>query len=657
MVRVVRRYALVVALVTLLGCASETPAPPDDMATADPTVSATAPPRVDAPGAIGKVGYIHEGDLWVKTIPDGDPVRITDDALSSSPRWSQSGEWLLVGRGDGAMVMRPDGSHARQVEGYPEWAHGSDRLASIAPDGAVVIEDADGSGRREVVAAAALGAVEVQRSHLKWAWDEQSLAYAEVRRNTAYTPEARQATPIGKEVSPAWLYAGLWRVDPLRGGATELYNTGSPPSGLVLADWSLDSQHLLFWNAGEFCNSCWVDGVPMYALSIVDGAVRQLTKGMLGASEFWALSPRGEQLAISGSGRDTWTHKRVAVLGIASGDPADLTEEGVAAMAPAWSSDASRIAYVAAPDDSAAAGSDETLRRAAAGKRRLWVMNADGTQQRQLTQDPAYRDERPAWSGDGAHVLFARIDADDRAGLWLMPIGGGAPSRVVDDLSPPVPTGDWLGYSGYIAWDQLFDAFWRLPEGPLAATPTADTSGTVDAATGTARLVAADSRFGEVIDAVSSADVDAFPRSVNWERGRCAGRAVYCPGLEPGAEADLFDVGETTFLVTHDALRPTLDRLLAGEPLQVTFISRLKNSQNRYVVGFEAATPKGGHIAPIGDPDVQMSGMMLTLDASAPQPIVRICFCVTPEYHATDAGLRDQPENQELITVDQRFSR
>ena len=94
-------------------------------------------------------------------------------------------------------------------------------------------------------------------------------------------------------------------------------------------------------------------------------------------------------------------------------------------------------------------------------QRRIVVAGTEGDPQpRQLTDDPAYRDEYPRWSADGSHILFARLDAEDRASLWLMPAEGGAPQQVADDLSPnPGPASFWFGFYGHVGLDRLF-AWW-----------------------------------------------------------------------------------------------------------------------------------------------------------------------------------------------------
>src|SRR5690348_11650734 len=80
-----------------------------------------------------------------------------------------------------------------------------------------------------------------------------------------------------------------------------------------------------------------------------------------------------------------------------------LTHVGAAqaAGAPDWSPGGDKIVYV----------SNQT------GDYRIWVMNADGSGQRQLADDPGFADLEPAWSPDGARILFSRCD--DHIGFIL----------------------------------------------------------------------------------------------------------------------------------------------------------------------------------------------------------------------------------------------
>jgi dipeptidyl aminopeptidase/acylaminoacyl peptidase len=144
------------------------------------------------------------------------------------------------------------------------------------------------------------------------------------------------------------------------------------------------------------------------------------------------------------------------VVDPASGNKMQLTDDKTATFSPVWSPDGQHLAYVAAPDIGSVGGGNDA--KAGAAKRRIWVMNRDGSNKRQLTNDFAYRDERPLWSGDGRYIVFARLDnSTDETSLWLMPSEGGEPLRVVDEVGTLPPESTWFGYYGHIDWSDYFD--------------------------------------------------------------------------------------------------------------------------------------------------------------------------------------------------------
>jgi Tol biopolymer transport system component len=129
-------------------------------------------------------------------------------------------------------------------------------------------------------------------------------------------------------------------------------------------------------------------------------------------------------------------------------DPLNLTADSTAAdLQPAWSADGKRIAFVRDP------GTPEPPAEA-----EIWVMRADGSGQRQLT-DNDVDDFDPAWSPNGRRIVFGR-DPDGSgpadSELWIMRADGSGERQLtnneVDDFEPA-----WSPNGRRIAFDRDTD--------------------------------------------------------------------------------------------------------------------------------------------------------------------------------------------------------
>jgi Tol biopolymer transport system component len=108
------------------------------------------------------------------------------------------------------------------------------------------------------------------------------------------------------------------------------------------------------------------------------------------ADERWAdWSPDRGRLAFC-SKRDG--DYEIFVMDVDGSNQQRLTDNGFDDYFPGWSPDGRQIAYFTMGP----------------GSRRqdIWVMDADGSNARQLTDTPARVDEDPAWSPDGAYLVF-----------------------------------------------------------------------------------------------------------------------------------------------------------------------------------------------------------------------------------------------------------
>jgi TolB protein len=123
------------------------------------------------------------------------------------------------------------------------------------------------------------------------------------------------------------------------------------------------------------------------------------------------FSPDGERVALQGRPPGSASIDIYVVDRDGTGLTRLTSAPGTEAY-PAWSPDGTTIAFL----------SDRT------GIPQVWLMHADGTEQRQLTFDSTWKDQVPDWRPDGSQLAYVADTAPDSGGdIWVIDSDGSDP--------------------------------------------------------------------------------------------------------------------------------------------------------------------------------------------------------------------------------------
>ena len=119
----------------------------------------------------------------------------------------------------------------------------------------------------------------------------------------------------------------------------------------------------------------------------------------------------------------------IYVMDADGGNPGRLTNHRGVDSSPSWSPDGKRIAFVS--------DRDGHLNIRGRSNYEIYVMDADGGSQQNLTNDPN-NDSSPSWSPDGKHIVFSSDrdnDRDHNIEIYMMDADGGNQQRLTNNLT------------------------------------------------------------------------------------------------------------------------------------------------------------------------------------------------------------------------------
>jgi TolB protein len=163
-------------------------------------------------------------------------------------------------------------------------------------------------------------------------------------------------------------------------------------------DWSPDGTRIVF--VSENPTGIW----GMNA----DGSGKKLI--LAGTEQGPAFSPDGRAIVFERLG----AHMGLGIMNLRSGKFRQITDDGSLDLGPDWSPDGSKIAF--------SRGSG------------IWVVNANGTGQTQLTT--SLFDSSPSWSPDGTQIAFTRSGGQAHyADVWIMNADGSGQTNLTAALT------------------------------------------------------------------------------------------------------------------------------------------------------------------------------------------------------------------------------
>ena len=340
-------------------------------------------------------------DIYVKLVGEGDAVRLTrDPAPDGSPAWSPDGRQIAFARQGTVFLISPLGGTERKL------ADMQARDIAWTPDSQSLVVSSEVEGSIRVV----LLSLDTRATRYLTSPPKQGYSFGDL-----YSAVSPDGLNLAFARFPEGGTAELW-LTPMTGGtARRLTETGPVMFGLA---WSSDGQELVYSQGPP-------DSATLQRRRIT--APSSMQSERIGGVEEGSLEPAISKKTEGSTARIAY-ERIVFDTNILAVDTADLhgTPHQLIASTrreadPQFSPDGQRLAFA----------SDRT------GSRQIWVANADGSNQIQLTafSSPSFRfTNAPRWSPDGTKIAFmAMIDVD--RDIYVIASEGGAPRRLTTEPS------------------------------------------------------------------------------------------------------------------------------------------------------------------------------------------------------------------------------
>jgi len=358
--------------------------------------------------------------LYIKLLPDGEPVQLTHDEIKNKL----------------TPVFSPDGSRIAYGTTEHDWQTWVVPVLGGQPQ--LLLSNATGLSW--------IDARHVMFSEIK-SGDHLAVVTATEGRSEqrdVYVPPDESHMAHFSYLSPdhKWVLVAEMGDDgrmipcqlvPFSGGAAQ--SVGPQSGGCEYAAWSLDGKWMYFTSdAGSKGYHIWRQAFP-------DGVPQQLTN-TLDEEEGIAMAPDGRSLvtSVGGSERSVWVHDQ-------DGER-QLSSQGYS-FSPRFSSDGSRVFYLVAPNSSQVDHGGE-----------LWVSDLGTAQDSKVLPGIAIWDF--SVSPDDKQVVFETLDTNEQHHLWLSSTEHRFAPRQLTSTDTFLPVYSHSGQIYYLASEAGHDYLYRM---------------------------------------------------------------------------------------------------------------------------------------------------------------------------------------------------
>lgn len=341
----------------------------------------------------GDSTFVGHGEVYVKLLPNGDPVPLTHDGLSKmgplafSPDGSRIAYTVGVADSWTVPVLGGAPSHWLTV-GTPSW------IAATGDQPRIMFSAPTGEGFHMGVFTATESRAEQRQVYLPD--DVNGMAH-----RSYLSPDGRSVLTVEMDIS-SWLPC---RLVPFAGG-THGTRVGPQPSQCTDAAWSPDGKWMYF-------SADTGDGFHIWRQNYPDGSPERVT--------FGATEEQGLSFASDGRSFVTSVGEKQSTIWLhdSAGDR-QITSQGYAFL-PSFSPDGKRLYYLQR---------SRTSRGFVSGE--LWAVDLPaGARERRL---PEFLMEHYSLAPDGKSMVYIALDDAGHSPAWIAPLDGSSPPRRLTSL-------------------------------------------------------------------------------------------------------------------------------------------------------------------------------------------------------------------------------